>query len=63
MYIGPTNKDMVTLYNYFFPKNRKKMQNRIGKILPQERTRKNMKKMFSLCLFLHLDELNELLLE
>ena len=63
MYIGPNNKAMVTLYNYLCLENSGKRKNHMEKILPQERTRNNMKNMYSLCLFLHLNELTELLLE
>ena len=47
----------------FCPENLGKRKNHMGKLVPQERTRKNMKNMYLLCIFIHLNELTQLLLK
>ena len=62
MYIGPNNKAMVTLYNYSCPEKKRKEAKPHGANPPSRKEKAhNLKYLSSVCLYLHFDELNELL--
>ena len=59
----PVNKDMVTLYNYSCPEKVRKEAKPHGENPPSRKDKaQNLNNMSSICLYLHLNELNELLL-
>ena len=63
MYIGPNNKAMVTCYNYSCPEKVRKEEKPHGENPPSRKDNaQNLNKIYSIGIYLHLNELNELLL-